>query len=149
MQQLTLCYLLTATDMCLGYKKRGFGSGLYNGYGGKVEPDEALLAAAVREVQEEANVVVQETDLQAVAELTFVFSDRTLAVAAYFCTKWQGTPQETEEMRPEWFSLKALPFDQMWADDIVWLPRALAGEYVRGTVWFADDGRSIAGMEWQ
>jgi 8-oxo-dGTP pyrophosphatase MutT (NUDIX family) len=32
----------------LGYKKRGFGSNKWNGFGGKVEPFESILECAVR-----------------------------------------------------------------------------------------------------
>ena len=34
-------------------KKRGFGAGKWNGFGGKVEPGETIVEAAVREVKEE------------------------------------------------------------------------------------------------
>jgi len=33
-------------------KKRGFGAGRYNGFGGKVEPGETILQGAQRELQE-------------------------------------------------------------------------------------------------
>jgi 8-oxo-dGTP pyrophosphatase MutT (NUDIX family) len=39
-----------ANKALLGMKKRGFGSGFYNGFGGKVEPGETIAEAAVREV---------------------------------------------------------------------------------------------------
>ena len=39
------------SKVLLGMKKRGFGTGFYNGFGGKVEPGETILEAAVREVQ--------------------------------------------------------------------------------------------------
>lgn len=45
-------------------------------------------------------------------------------------------PQETEEMRPQWFTPDALPFDHMWADDHVWLPRFLAGERISDYFFF-------------
>lgn len=35
----------------LGRKKRGFGEGYVNGFGGKVEPGEGIAAAAAREVR--------------------------------------------------------------------------------------------------
>ena len=39
-----------------------------------------------------------------------------------------GTPTESDEMRPQWFDVNALPFDQMWLDDRHWYPRLLADE---------------------
>lgn len=38
----------------LGQKKRGFGEGYYNGFGGKVEPGETVAQAAAREVRSAA-----------------------------------------------------------------------------------------------
>lgn len=39
----------------LGLKKRGFGEGKYNGFGGKVEQGETIRQAAIRELQEEVD----------------------------------------------------------------------------------------------
>ena len=39
-----------------------------------------------------------------------------------------ATPVESDEMRPAWFRVDALPFAQMWQDAPHWLPRILAGE---------------------
>lgn len=35
-------------NILLGYKKRGFGMGKWNGMGGKVEPGESVLDGAIR-----------------------------------------------------------------------------------------------------
>jgi len=35
-------------SVLLGLKKRGFGKGLWNGFGGKVEPGETIVQAAAR-----------------------------------------------------------------------------------------------------
>jgi 8-oxo-dGTP diphosphatase/2-hydroxy-dATP diphosphatase len=32
---------------------------------------------------------------------------------------------ETEEMKPEWFSLDKIPYEQMWESDEEWLKRVL------------------------
>jgi hypothetical protein len=28
-------------------------------------------------------------------------------------------------MKPEWFDIEKIPYDKMWDDDIIWLPRVL------------------------
>lgn len=61
-------------EVLLGEKKRGFGMGKWNGFGGKVDPgDASIVAAAAREIQEEANVTVHEHDLDPRGVLLFTF----------------------------------------------------------------------------
>lgn len=146
---LTLAFLLKDNEICLAMKKRGFGEGNWNGYGGKVEEGESIRGAAVREINEESGVEVNERDLEEVALVDFIFEDgKHLLVHTYFTRVWQGDPVETEEMRPRWYTFDAIPYDLMWADDIHWLPRALNGEKLRGTVYFNSDGETIKDMEW-
>ncbi len=116
-------------------KKRGLGEGLYNGTGGKVEPGEAIDNAACREAQEEINVSIAAEDLEKVAELDFRFEGQPQwdqIGNVFICRDWQGEPNESEEMKPKWFSISSIPYEKMWASDRVWLPRVLAGEKVRG-----------------
>ena len=40
---LTLVYIRDEENILLGLKKRGFGTGKWNGFGGKVEPSETIL----------------------------------------------------------------------------------------------------------
>ncbi|MCF7815950.1 MAG: 8-oxo-dGTP diphosphatase [Candidatus Pacebacteria bacterium] len=146
---LTLAYLISETQVCLAMKKRGFGEGNWNGYGGKLEDAETIENATVREIKEESGVDVHENDLKKVAIAEFFFKDgKHLAVHTFFIRSWEGEPAETEEMRPEWFAFNMIPYDKMWADDIHWFPRALQGEKLIGKVWFKEDGESIEKMEW-
>lgn len=147
----TLVFLRRGTDICLAMKKRGFGEGNWNGYGGKMEDDdETIEAAAVRELSEESGVVVQEEDLEKIALVDFIFEDgKELEVHTYFTRVWAGEPEETEEMRPEWFTADTIPYEHMWADDVHWLPRTLRGEKLRGVVYFNADGKTIKDMEWK
>lgn len=146
---LTLAYLLNEQEICLALKKRGFGEGNWNGYGGKLEPGESIEAAAVREIHEESRVHVSLDALEKVSIIDFRFADGThLEVHCFFVRTWTGTPEETDEMKPGWFAYHAIPYERMWADDPHWLPRALLGEKLQGEVFFNDDGKSIKRMEW-
>lgn len=147
---LTLSYPLTAREILLGYKKRGFGEGKWNGFGGKVHDGETIQAAAVRELKEEAELTGTEDGLQKVAIQNFFFPDGAhLEVHTFFLRVWQGEPCETDEMRPAWFSYDTIPYDRMWVDDIHWLPRALSGEKLIGDVSFDESGDVILSMEWK
>ena len=60
---LTLVFLREGEKVLLGMKKRGFGEGKWNGFGGKVEAGETIIEAAAREVKEECGYIVQTQDL--------------------------------------------------------------------------------------
>lgn len=70
----TVVFLRKDDKVLLGYKKNGFGKGLYLGVGGKVENDETIEEAAVREIEEEIKVIA--LDLVKVAELKFLFATK-------------------------------------------------------------------------
>lgn len=150
-QILTLAYLIDEKEqrICLALKKRGFGEGNWNGYGGKLEEGEDIIAAAIREIKEESEVDVSREDMKKVAIVEFLFVDgKHLEVHTFFVRSWVGEPTETEEMNPAWFLYNEIPYERMWADDPYWLPRALRGEKLQGKVWFNEDGKTIKEMEW-
>jgi 8-oxo-dGTP diphosphatase len=135
----------------LGMKKRGFGSGKWNGFGGKIEHGESPEKAAVRELWEEAGL--HDVKVRKVAELIFLFPSIPLEkkwdnfMHVFFIEEWDGEPKESREMKPEWFSFKEIPFKKMWQDDSHWLPLVLKGKKVKGRFVFGKDNNSIAKME--
>lgn len=127
---LTLLFLRRGDEILLAMKKRGFGEGKYNGIGGKVEKEETIEQAAIREWQEEIGVTPK--DIQPVATLDFSFPLKHKMqgwnkVHVFISEQWEGHPTETEEMKPEWFKISEIPYDNMWVDDRYWLPDVLAG----------------------
>jgi 8-oxo-dGTP pyrophosphatase MutT (NUDIX family) len=146
MQQATLVLLQEEKSIWLGMKKRGFGEGKWNGFGGKPEKDDQdILHTALRELEEEAGVTALRGDTVKVAELSFYFSanpEWNQVVHIYTLKKWQGILTETEEMKPKRFRHAEIPYSQMWPDDIHWLPRILAGEKIIGSVTFGDDNET-------
>lgn len=119
-------------------KKRGFGAGRWNGFGGKLEKGETPLEAAHREFTQESGLIAK--DLNFKGSFNFIYDNKHdwMHVYVYTVEHFSGTPIETEEMKPEWFDLKDVPFDKMWPDDKYWLPALYAGKIVSGTFEFID-----------
>ena len=135
---LTLCLVTKDNRVLLGMKKRGFGAGRWNGFGGKVQEGETIEEAAVREMKEESSVSV--TNLTEVGVLLFTFEGdpQVLEVHIFKTDAFGGEPEESEEMRPQWFDFEKVPYDDMWPDDRFWLPQVLAGREVRGAFSFGE-----------
>ena len=151
----TLVFLIKRADnnqiseVCLAYKKRGLGAGRFNGVGGKLEAGETVEQAAFRETKEEIGVDTKALSKR--AELTFLFPAKPewdQMVSVYLCESWDGEPVESEEMRPQWFTTESIPYSEMWADDIYWLPLVLEEKAVRGTFSFGE-GDVVLSKEWQ
>jgi hypothetical protein len=39
-------------------------------------------------------------------------------------------------MAPKWFNIETIPYNEMWPDDIHWLPKVLAGKKIFGNFIF-------------
>ena len=138
MAQLTTLVLFRRPgEVLLGFKKRGFGAGKWNGFGGKVKPGEDVEAAARRELTEECGLTAGA--MEKAAEIFFTFENDPLEIDmhVFVCDEAQGDIAESDEMRPEWFPQDALP-SPMWADDPIWMARVFAGERLRGRISFRD-----------
>jgi 8-oxo-dGTP diphosphatase / 2-hydroxy-dATP diphosphatase len=128
---LSLVHVRRGTDVLLGYKKRGFGAGKWNGFGGKCEAGETMEECARRETREEANIDVETMRLEGVIHFTYDTKDKVMEVHVFCAQGVLGEVAESEEMRPEWFAVADVPqlLDKMWADDKYWLPQLLAGDF--------------------
>ena len=123
----TLLFLVHDGQVLLIHKKTGHGAGVINGPGGKLQAGETLVECAVPEVQEEVGVTVSNVVCR--AEMRFVEEQGTQWLGyAFIATQLSGDPYETEEAKPFWCPLDAIPFDKMWPDDKRWLPRVLASD---------------------
>jgi 8-oxo-dGTP diphosphatase len=144
--QVCVCYLLResagGTEVLLGRKKHGLGVGNFVGLGGKLEPGESAVDAAVREVFEESGVIVAASDLEPRGLLSYWFPHReawSQESNVFVCRTWQGEPRGSDELDPEWFALERVPYDEMWDDARRWLPAVLAGASVRRSFVFGED----------
>jgi mutator protein MutT len=142
MKIVTLLFLLRDDKILQAMKKRGFGAGKWNGPGGKAESGESAAQAAIRECQEEIGVTPLTPKL--VGKIKF-YEKNDLKfghhIHIFMTSKWEGDPTETDEMRPQWFNVKQIPYEEMWADDPLWMPLMLSGKKFEGTLTL--DGSTI------
>ena len=129
MLQTTHVYLFnTKGQLLLGMKKRWFGAGNWNWFGGKNHEWETIKETALRELFEEAWIFLTEHHIQKVGVLHFFYKakperDQDVHV---FSGIYDGEFTETDEMQPQWRDIQNLPYDHMWEDDRIWLPKLIA-----------------------
>jgi 8-oxo-dGTP diphosphatase len=139
-ERANLSFVVRNGRILLIRKKRGLGAGKINAPGGKVEPGETALEAAVRETREEIGVTLIAPQLR--GELHFQFVDGySLHCAVFLAGDFTGELVETDEATPLWADLDKIPYCEMWADDAHWLPLLVAGKCFRG--WFHFDGEKM------
>lgn len=137
-ERATLLFVIEDGRILLIRKLRGLGAGKINGPGGKIDPGESALEAAVRETVEEIGVTP--IDPRESGTLRFQFIDGfSIHVKVFRADRFEGEPQTTDEAIPIWTSLAEIPYDEMWADDRIWLPKLLAGETFSGRFLFDGD----------
>ena len=133
-----LCFVEQNEQMMLIHKKTGLGRGKINAPGGRIEPGETPLEAAVRETEEETGIVP--ADLIHMANLQFIFTDGySLRGTVFVASSHKGTMINTPEADPFWCPKQSIPYEKMWADDQLWLPLVLKGQQVTGRFIFKKD----------
>ncbi len=119
-------------------KKRGFGAGRWNGFGGKVQEGESVIDAMHRELFEEVGIEADNFQQIGVLDFTWKNKPEILQVHIFKADNFSGEPRESEEMRPEWFDVKEIPFVSMWQDDKYWVPLFLQNKNFQGKFLFDD-----------
>ena len=143
----TLVLLVQEGRLLLGMKKRGFGVGKWNGFGGKVESGETVREGALREMREECGVDIPSSALTEAGVLAFDFPDGScgpLLVHVFKASGYTGKIEESEEMAPRWFETNSIPFDQMWQEDEHWFPLFLSDTRCTATFQFESLLRMVA-----
>ncbi|VEU34728.1 unnamed protein product [Pseudo-nitzschia multistriata] len=139
----------------LGMKNRGFGTGKFNSFGGKFLHDEtgdnereSVEECACRELEEETNLRIPIKEMiesrVGVQRFTFEDNDKEMLVHLYFLDLansfgGEGSAASYEvracdEITPQWFeSFDQVPFDNMFADDSLWLTALLSAARSRAS----------------
>ena len=133
---LTLCMVFNKEEILLGMKKRGFGVGRWNGFGGKIEDNETIEEGAIRELKEEAGIIPTKMKKIGILEFSFQDDPKILETHIFKIYEFTGEPSESEEMKPQWFKFENIPFLQMWSDDIYWFPYLMNETLFKGSFLF-------------
>ncbi len=143
MRRETVLIVYQYPRILLGMKKERFGKGKYNGFGGKVEKGESLEESVIREAQEEAGIII--INPERFGEILFQFenSEPDHLVNFFRATEFNGTPRESDEMRPKWFHINKIPYNKMWEDDKYWLPLLLENQKFRGKFYFNNEFKIV------
>ena len=146
MNILTLAFLFRGDKIILAMKKRDFGNGKWNGYGGKLEKDEKPIDGIVREIKEESGLIVESDQCRELGYMDFSFTDKeewNQRVIVYRIDDFIGEPKETDEMMPRWFDIDKIPYDEMWAGDDEWIPNVIKNKNFKGRILFSDEGKKV------
>ncbi len=125
---LTLGFITRDNKILLGHKKRGFGKGKWAGFGGKLNSNESIANGLKREFKEEVGLDIKQMAKVGIVEFIFLVSNEHLFVHIYNIADYKGEVTESDEMKPKWFKISDIPYDEMWPDNKLWLPYFLSGQ---------------------
>ena len=146
-ERATLCFIIRDNQVLLIRKKRGLGAGKINAPGGRLEIGETPNECAIRETQEEVGLTP--IGVQECGQLHFQFADGySLHCTVFTASDFSGELIETDEALPLWTAIDAIPYEEMWADDIHWLPGVLNGGTFRGYFHFDNETMLTNNVSW-
>jgi 8-oxo-dGTP diphosphatase len=141
----TLIFLRREDTLLLlkGAPHKRLWAGKYNGLGGHIEPGEAPRQAALREVEEESGLRVEELHLRALVHVTLPRPPGVL-LFVFVGISPAGEIRASEEGEPEWIPRGALEDYPLVEDLPELLPRVLQpGPLLFGTYRFTPAGLEI------
>lgn len=137
----TLVLLIRDGKVLLALKTKKIGVGLWNGWGGMVEPGETIRQCAVRELFEESGLIALPEDLKYTGKVIFhgyKSDDRKIEVEChiFLLLEWSGELKLNSEMKnPTFWPITNVPYGQMMGGDKDWLSPILDGKLVEAEVW--------------
>lgn len=103
-----------------------------------MEAGETIEEAASRELWEECRIQTRELDRRGILWFSFHDKPDPWEVHVFRSMQYEGTPTETDEMVPKWFEKSSIPFEMMWADDVLWYPYFVGDKFFKGVFFFHD-----------
>lgn len=142
----TLVIIHQHPRVLLAMKKKGFGSGKWNGFGGKLidEDSGSLENAAYRETLEEGKIHIRNPRMIGKTLYKFNSDEQDHLVYIFVVEEFEGEPIETEEMRPMWFDVAEIPYGRMWKNDKLWIPYLLDRKKFSAEICMSADGETLS-----
>lgn len=143
----TICHVIRGHRILLKKANRGISVGKWNAPGGKFEAGESSEECARREVEEETGLRVSELFFHGV--LTFMMDGgKTLHTRGHLfsTSKSTGRARSSDEGEVRWFQLDGLPVDEMWEDDLFWIPLMLRRIRFDATFSYDSANRHVTGF---
>jgi 8-oxo-dGTP pyrophosphatase MutT (NUDIX family) len=112
------------------------------GFGGGIDSGESALDALIREVYEEASVLIKPEYAEKVAHVTFHNlkkdgSEVDCEVTVYLVHDWWGEVLAKDGMDDaHFYILKKLPYREMPIADPMWMPLVLSRRKIFGEFWY-------------
>lgn len=142
MEPMNIIFPLQGEEVWLAIKTRKIGVGLWNGYGGKLEKNETPEQAGVRELRKESTLETKAEDYERVAIIDFYVHKTESEIKlnrcfVLFIRKWEGEPNETEEMaNPKLFLINKIPYNKTIVGTEFWMPQVLKGDNIHGEIHY-------------
>ncbi|MEM7816309.1 MAG: 8-oxo-dGTP diphosphatase [Candidatus Aenigmatarchaeota archaeon] len=140
----TLCEIIKDGKILLKKASRGVSKGKWNGLGGKIEDNESVIENLIREVKEEAGIIIKNPRYHGKIKFFQGSEDKFFGIVYIFSANYfEGEIRESEEGELRWFSLDEIPFHEMWQDDAIWLPLVLEGKKFLAEFLFDEEMKRI------
>lgn len=124
-KQYSLGFIVQDGRILLGKRKVSWGRGLYNGFGGKVNPGESFENSLKREFLEESGIEVTEYEKKGILFIRDDLKQTTTELHIFEVLGYSGKAVETKEMLPEWLPLDKIPLDRLMIGTDLWLEHFL------------------------
>jgi 8-oxo-dGTP diphosphatase len=126
MKLATLCYVMDKKNnktlmIYRNKKKNDYHEGKWNGLGGKFEPGESPEECAIREIKEEAGLIVKNPHLHGF--ITFPMFDKVedWYVFIFTADEFEGKLIDSNEGKLEWISNEMLTSLNLWDGDKIFI----------------------------
>jgi len=141
MKLATLCYLHREGQTLMLHrnkKENDMHAGKWNGLGGKLEPGETPEECAIREVREEAGLIVKHPTLRGVITFPGFSNDEDWYVFLFVITEFEGELIDSAEGDLEWISDDQVLDLPLWEGDRIFMPWLDRAEFFSGKFVYQD-----------